>query len=84
MARTLSRGLKESIAYGYEHQEESIPYALQWGRGISTRLGEKFVKMYVSDLTIDMGPRGKAALEFLFEKGAEKGLIPRVPAIDLY
>ena len=84
LARTLSRGLKESIAYGYTHQEESIPYALQWGRGISTELGAKFVKMYVSEVTIDMGPKGKAGLEFLFEKGAEKGLIPRVPVIDLY
>jgi 1,4-dihydroxy-6-naphthoate synthase len=84
LARTLSQGLKESIAFGYEHQEESIPYALQWGRGISTKLGEKFVKMYVSQLTIDMGEKGKQALELLFERGAQKGLIPKVPAVVLY
>ncbi len=84
MAHTLSRGLKESIAYGYNHQDESIPYALQWGRGISTSLGEKFVKMYVSELTIDMGEKGKAALELLFARGAQKGLIPKVPSIELY
>jgi 1,4-dihydroxy-6-naphthoate synthase len=84
LARTLSQGLKESIAFGYEHQEESIPYALQWGRGISTKLGEKFVKMYVSQLTIDMGEKGKQALELLFERGAQKGLIPKVPMVVLY
>jgi 1,4-dihydroxy-6-naphthoate synthase len=84
LARTLSHGLKESIAFGYEHQEESIPYALQWGRGISTKLGEKFVKMYVSQLTIDMGEKGKQALELLFERGARKGLIPKVPPVVLY
>jgi len=84
LARTLSQGLKESIAFGYEHQEESIPYALQWGRGISTKLGEKFVKMYVSQLTIDMGEKGKQALELLFERGAQKGLIPKVPTVVLY
>ncbi len=84
LARTLSQGLKESIAFGYEHQEESIPYALQWGRGISTKLGEKFVKMYVSQLTIDMGEKGKQALELLFERGAQKGLIPKVPPVVLY
>lgn len=83
LARKLSRGLKESIAYGYEHQEESIPYAMQWGRGIDRTLGEKFVKMYVSQLTIDMGKKGKAGLQTLFERGHEKGLIPRVPQIDL-
>ena len=84
MARTLSRGLKESIAYGYSHQDESIPYALQWGRGISRTLGERFVKMYVSELTIDMGEKGKDALELLFAKGAVKGLIPKVPPIELF
>lgn len=84
MARKLSQGLKDSIAYGYAHQDESIPYAMQWGRGIDYTLGEKFVKMYVSELTIDMGESGKKALELLFKKGYEKGLIPAVPEIELY
>ena len=83
LAGRLSRGLKESIAYGYDHQEESVPYALQWGRGIDRSLGEKFVKMYVSGLTIDMGERGKRALELLFEKAHARGLLGAPPAIDL-
>ena len=84
MAQKLSHGLRQSIAYGYEHQDEAIPYAMQWGRGIDSNLGEKFVKMYVSELTIDMGKRGKRALELLFRKGVEKGSIPKAPLIDLY
>jgi 1,4-dihydroxy-6-naphthoate synthase len=84
MAHKLSDGLRESITYGYAHQEESIPYAMKWGRGIDYALGEKFVKMYVSDLTIDMGENGKRALELLFKKGFERGLIPRVPLIELF
>ena len=84
LARKLSAGLKESIRYGYTHQEEAIPYALQWGRGIDTKLGEKFVKMYVSDLTVDMGEKGRQALTRLFSKATEKGLLPPVPEIVLY
>jgi len=84
LARKLSQGLQQSIAYGYAHQDESIPYAMQWGRGIDSKLGEQFVKMYVSQLTIDMGASGKKALEILFQKGYEKGLIPAVPHIALY
>ena len=84
LAKKLSTGLKESIAYGYAHQDEAIPYAMKWGRGIDYKLGEKFVKMYVSDLTIDMGEKGKKALELLFRKGAEKGLIPKTPIVDLF
>jgi 1,4-dihydroxy-6-naphthoate synthase len=83
LAKKLSSGLKQSIHYGYTHQRESIPYALQWGRGINQQLGEKFVKMYVSELTVDMGEKGKKALELLYKLGAEKGLIPAVPEIQL-
>jgi 1,4-dihydroxy-6-naphthoate synthase len=81
MAQRLSSGLKESIRYGYEHQNESIPYALQWGRGINRTLGEKFVKMYVSELTIDMGENGRKALDLLFRRGSSKGLIPSQPPV---
>ena len=84
MARILSTGLRESIAFGYAHQEESIPYALQWGRGIDRTLGEKFVKMYVSALTIDMGERGKQALEYLYRAAHGRGLIAGVPPVVLY
>ena len=84
LARKLSWGLKESIHYGYTHQAEAIPYALQYGRGIDTRLGERFVKMYVSELTVDMGDRGKKALETLFRLGAEHDLIAPVGPIQLF
>jgi 1,4-dihydroxy-6-naphthoate synthase len=84
LARKLSAGLQESIHYGYTHQAEAIPYALQYGRGIDTRLGERFVKMYVSELTVDMGDRGKEALETLFRLGAERRLIDPVGTLQLF
>jgi 1,4-dihydroxy-6-naphthoate synthase len=84
LARTLSDGLRQSIHYGYTHQSEAIPYALQYGRGIDIALGERFVKMYVSELTIDMGERGKKALQTLFRLGAERNLIAPVDTITLF
>lgn len=83
LAVRLSKGLKESIDYGYKHQDESIPYALQWGRGIERNLGEKFVKMYVSALTIDMGESGEKALRTLFDRGCEAGIVRKVDAFEL-
>ncbi len=84
LAKQVSNGLRQSIHYGYTHQDESIPYSLQYGRGIPRDLGERFVKMYVSELTIDMGENGKKALENLFQLGAEKNIIPAIPSIQLY
>ena len=84
MARRLSQGLRQSIHFGYTHQSEAIPYALQYGRGIDTKLGEKFVKMYVSELTVDMGDNGLKALQLLYRLGAERSVIPSIPALDLF
>jgi len=84
MARRLSQGLRDSIAYAYQHQEEAIPYALQFGRGIDQKLGEKFVKMYVNELTLDMGERGRHALELLYDLADQRKLIPTKPEVVLY
>lgn len=83
LARQLSDGLRQSIAYGYQHQDEAIAYAMQWGRGIDRALGETFVKMYVNELTIDMGLQGKRGLEFLYKTASTRGLVPEVVDLQL-
>jgi 1,4-dihydroxy-6-naphthoate synthase len=83
-ARKLSQGLRQSIHFGYTHQSDAIPYALQYGRGIDVKLGERFVKMYVSELTVDMGENGQKALELLYRLGAERGVIPSIPTLELF
>lgn len=84
LARQISQALRDSIRYGYDHQDESIPYALQFGRGIDSTIGSKFVKMYVNERTIDMGDEGRRALGVLFTTAKERGLIPQCPEIVLY
>src|SRR5438105_543823 len=37
---------------------------------------EKFVRMYVNDITIEMGVLGESAIRDLFKFGIEKGLVP--------
>lgn len=84
LARQISHALRDSIRYGYEHQDEAIPFALQFGRGIDTTTGEQFVKMYVNERTMDMGEEGRRALEVLFSKAKERGLLRQCPDIVLY
>jgi 1,4-dihydroxy-6-naphthoate synthase len=83
-ARTISQALRDSIKCAYDEEHASVEYALQWGRGLTHELGGKFVKMYVNDVTIDMGERGRKALEYLFKLGAEKNIIPAVESFELY
>ncbi len=77
LALKISSKLKESIEYGYKNLTEAVGYALKFGRGLSFELGEKFIRMYVNELTIDMGEKGKNSLQILFDKAYKKNLIPK-------
>ena len=68
---------KQSLDYAMSHREEALRYALEFGRGIDTRRGDRFVGMYVNDYSLDLGEKGRRALELLFELGWKKGLLPR-------
>src|SRR5512132_4084288 len=76
----VSRLLHDSIAYALSHREDAVQYALQFGRGLDKSRTDRFVGMYVNQLTLDYGDRGRAAVERLFSEAFGKGLIPkRVP-----
>ncbi|HET9333041.1 MAG TPA: MqnA/MqnD/SBP family protein [Gemmatimonadota bacterium] len=83
LATEISRGLAESIRYAFDHEDEAVAYALDYGRGLDTERARIFVKMYVNEYTRDMGAEGRRALEVLFERGAAAGLIEPVAAIEL-
>ena len=54
--------LREAIACGLAHRAEALEYALQFGRGIDEAVADRFVSMYVNDLTQDYGDEGRSAV----------------------
>ncbi|MGD9651283.1 MAG: menaquinone biosynthesis family protein [Candidatus Dadabacteria bacterium] len=83
LQKEILRVHKGSIEYGLSHKDEALEYALEFGRGMKEDVGEKFVLMYVNDYTIDLGEKGKAALEYLFNRAHEKGIIKEQPRLDI-
>ncbi len=78
--RAVSKMLHASIAHALSHRTAAVAYARQFGRGLDERDVDTFVGMYVNQLTLDYGPRGRAGLERFFREAFEKGLIPqRIP-----
>lgn len=72
----VSRLLKASIQYALDHREEALNYAMQFARDMNTDLADKFVGMYVNELTLDYGDAGRRAVQLLLDEGFEKGVIP--------
>lgn len=74
--RQISRAIRESVAYGLEHREEALNYAMQFARDLDTEQADKFVGMYVNRWTLGYGERGRAAVQELLDRGFQAGLIP--------
>ncbi len=68
--------LQASIEYGLENLDSALEYAMQYSRGKPRDLIEKFVKMYVNKVTVNMGDSGEESIRKLFEMAKEKNLVP--------
>ncbi|MDJ0624848.1 MAG: hypothetical protein QNJ31_00590 [Candidatus Caenarcaniphilales bacterium] len=79
----LSRIMKESIEYSLNNREEALDYALQFGRNLSKEEADKFIDMYVNELTLDLGLRGRKAVENFLEEAYALNLIPKAPILDI-
>ena len=66
---------KESILYGLEHIESAVDYAMKYGRGQPRNVITRFIKMYVNDVTIDMGTIGEKSIKKMFAIAEEKGFL---------
>jgi 1,4-dihydroxy-6-naphthoate synthase len=78
----LSAVLGESITAGLAHRDEAMRYALQFGRGLDLELGDRFVAMYVNELTQDYGEEGREAVRELMRRGEAIGAFDRPVNVD--
>jgi 1,4-dihydroxy-6-naphthoate synthase len=78
----LSEILYQSIKYGLEHRAAGVEHALPLGRGLDRALADKFIGMYVNELTLDYGERGKKGVREFLDRAHAAGLIPAPVALE--
>jgi 5,8-dihydroxy-2-naphthoate synthase len=79
--REVSSLLQESIRYSLDNREDALQYAMQFAREMDPALADRFVAMWVNELTLDYGERGREAVRRLLSEGHERGIIPH--AVDV-
>jgi 5,8-dihydroxy-2-naphthoate synthase len=82
LMKQVSRHLHQSIVFSMENREDALAYAMQFARDMQPELADRFVAMWVNDLTLDYGDRGREAVRRLLDEGFEKGIIPTKVAVD--
>jgi 1,4-dihydroxy-6-naphthoate synthase len=55
---------------------------MQFARDMDPALADRFVAMWVNDLTLDYTERGREAVRRILEEGFEKGIIPNRVAVE--
>ena len=78
----LSEILAASIEAGLDSRAEALDYALQYGRGLDHALADRFVGMYVNELTQDYGDEGRQAVSELLHRGEQIGAFPGPVRVD--
>jgi len=68
--------LRQSIQYSLDHRRDALAYAMQFARDMDTELADRFVGMWVNQLTLDYTERGRRAVQLLLDEGFERGVIP--------
>jgi 1,4-dihydroxy-6-naphthoate synthase len=71
--REVSRVLRASIDASLAHREEALDYALAFGRGLDGARGDRFIDMYVNELTQDYGEEGRQAVHELLSRAEAAG-----------
>jgi 5,8-dihydroxy-2-naphthoate synthase len=75
MAR-LTRLVRETVRYSLGHRREALEYAMTFARGMPPEIADRFVGMWVNEMTLDCGERGRRAVQVLLDRGHDAGIIP--------
>ena len=78
----VSAVLLDAIRTGLANRDEAMRYALGFGRGLDLALADRFVGMYVNELTTDYGDEGRRAIAALLRRGEAIGAFPDPVRID--
>jgi 1,4-dihydroxy-6-naphthoate synthase len=80
--QVLSEVLREAIRCGLENRDAALEYALQFGRGIDLAVADRFIEMYVNEITQDYGDEGRQAVAEFLRRGEAIGAFPAPVTVD--
>jgi 1,4-dihydroxy-6-naphthoate synthase len=81
MAR-LTRLVRDTVLYSLDHRPQALAYAMGFARGMERDIADRFVGMWVNEMTVDCGARGRRAIQELLDRGHQAGIVPQRVAVD--
>jgi 1,4-dihydroxy-6-naphthoate synthase len=82
MMKRLTRLVRDSVRYSLEHRAEALDYAMSFARGMQTGIADRFVGMWVNEMTVESGERGRLAVQTFLDRGHAAGILPERAVVD--
>ncbi len=74
----VNRIMRRSVEYAFANRTASLPFVRANAQEMSEDVMYQHIDLYVNDYSIDLGDEGRRAVEVLFERAREVGVIPAV------
>lgn len=78
----LSELIRESIEVGLANRDEAVRYALGYARDLDPETADRFIEMYVNELTCDYGDEGRQAVAELLRRAEAAGAYEQPVRVD--
>lgn len=79
LQQTIDNLIKQSVEFAFANPESSMPFAKENAQEMSEEVMKKHIALYVNDFSLNLGELGKNAIQLLFNKAKEVGLIEIIP-----
>lgn len=79
----VNRVMRRSVEYAFAHPDASRDFVKAHAQEMSEDVMRQHIDLYVNEYSIDLGDEGRRAVEQLFERAHQAGVIDR-PATALY
>ena len=73
---TVNHLIRESVLYAMNHPSEAIEFVRFHCREMDEKVMWQHINLYVNDYTIDLGEKGKSAIDYFFDYALKSKIIP--------
>ena len=76
----VNRIVRRSVEYAFANRTASLPFVREHAQEMSEDVMYQHIDLYVNEYSVDLGREGRRAVEVLFERAKDVGVIPPVTA----
>jgi len=79
VALKVNRIIRKSLEYAYKDSFASYDFVAGNAKDMDSTVMNNHIKLYVNEFSLDLGEKGKEAINGLFRIAGQKGVIPSLP-----